>query len=57
MSWVKKCKLVNFVLIFKAGLSIKLLFKTLEKLKDLFYMMAVLKISFIMSDWLCLVSL
>lgn len=57
MSWVKKCKLVNFVLIFKAGLSIKLFFKTLEKLKDLFYMMAVLKISFIMSAWLCLVSL
>lgn len=57
MLWVKKCKLVNFVLIFKAGLSIKLFFKTLEKLKDLFYMMAVLKISFIMSDWLCLVSL
>lgn len=33
----KKCKLVNFVLIFKAGLSIKLFFKTIEKLKDLFY--------------------
>lgn len=56
--WVKKkCKLVNFVLIFKADLSIKLFFKTLEKLKDLFFIMSLLKILFIMSDWLCLISL
>lgn len=32
-------KLVIFMLIFKAGLSINLFFKTLEKLKDSFYML------------------
>ena len=46
------------MLIFKADLSIKcFLKKTLEKLKDLFYIMTVLKIFFIMNDCLCLVSL
>lgn len=46
----KKCKLINFVLIFKAGLSIKLFFKTLEKLKDLFYIMTGVKILLIMNS-------
>lgn len=55
--WVKKkCKLVNFVFIFKVDLSIKLFFKIFEKLKDLFFIMLLLKILFIMSDWLCLIS-
>lgn len=58
--WVvkkKESKLVNFVLIFKTGLSIKLFLKTLEKLKDLFYITTVLNILFIMNNWLCLISL
>lgn len=45
------------MLIFKAGLSINLFFKTLEKLKDSFYML-VSKILLTVCDcWLCLESL
>lgn len=58
--WVvkkKESKLVNFVLIFKTGLSIKLFLKTPEKLKDLFYITTVLNILFVMNNWLCLISL